>query len=295
MHTSSMAADLVANWALLQLCPLLIYNSDEVVVGHRVALHPAVLRAKKLGTNLLCCPAVGRLIAKVFRDRIPARGLQIATDSPSIAPELKAMLFWGIYESAEARFVDEYLRRDLDVVELGGSIGFISACIRRRLAPSQRLVCVEANAALLPIIEKTLALNELDRGVTVVHGAIDYWTEGSLVRLAFTRWHVETRLADLGSEVTKNECVVPRITLSALLKEHNIGDYVLVSDIEGAEKGLLVRDRQALARCRQILIELHAGTVQGRTFGPDDLIADCLQMGFALRDRYGSVCALDRP
>ena len=51
------------------------------------------------------------------------------------------MLFWGIYEGAERRFVQKYLDRDLPVVELGSSD-------RRDLEPYRPVPCCRAAADL---------------------------------------------------------------------------------------------------------------------------------------------------
>src|SRR2546423_14009346 len=97
----------------------------------------------------LCHPIVGRVLGATLRNRIHAGGFGVDTSDPAIAPRVKASLFWGFYESAEIRFVRQYLRRDCDAVELGSSLGVVSCNVRRRLMPRRRLVCVEANPRLL--------------------------------------------------------------------------------------------------------------------------------------------------
>ena len=103
---------------------------------------------KMVLAEVLCHPAIGRLLAAFFHDRIRSAGFQFDTSSPRIAASSKAALFWRLYESAEIRYVNRWLSPDLDVVELGSSIGVVSSHIRRRLKPDRRLICVECDGEL---------------------------------------------------------------------------------------------------------------------------------------------------
>jgi len=80
--------------------------------------------AKILTANL-----VGQVVAIAYANEIPCRGLRFSTADPQIHPGVKASLFWGLYESAEIRFVNAYLPRSIDVVELGSSIGVVSCSV----------------------------------------------------------------------------------------------------------------------------------------------------------------------
>jgi hypothetical protein len=62
---------------------------------------------------------------------------------------LVASIFWGLYESAEVRFVRRYLDPDLDCLELGSGIGLVSRVIAEALQPGRLLVCLEAREDLL--------------------------------------------------------------------------------------------------------------------------------------------------
>ena len=111
--------------------------------------------------GLLCHPVVGAGLAKIFDDRIPSRGMRVHTDDPRVANETKAALFWGIYERAEIDFVQRHLNGDLDVVELGGSIGVLSCAILRGMVDSAKLVTVEADPALTGLLDQNLASRSL--------------------------------------------------------------------------------------------------------------------------------------
>jgi FkbM family methyltransferase len=248
---------------------------------------------KAFAVSILCHPLVGRLLRVVFGGRIPSlrfRGWRIDTRSPAVTPRTVATIFWGVYESAELRLVERHLRRDLDVIECGSSLGGVSSAIARRLEPGRRMVCVEANPALVPLLERNVKANAPDTQVTVVNRAIDY------ERAEVTFFQGDTSTGGRTSSTTGNPGVsIPATRLGDLLAEHGIGDYVLVSDIEGAEIGFITHDVAALAGCRQILLELHAGIYYGNPETEETLIAALENRhGFTLRERLGAVVLLDR-
>lgn len=235
-----------------------------------------------------CRPTIGRAIARLYGDRIPLRGFRFQTGSSAIAPTTKAQLFWGFYESSERRLLARHVAGDLDVVELGSSLGVVSTFVASRLRPGRRLVGVEANDALIPLALGNIAANLPDVPVSIEHGAIHYGAE--TVSFEIGAESVGSRLGTGDRAVT-----VPAIRLSDLLRTHGIDRYDLVSDIEGAEAEVLRFDAEALRGCRSIVIELHHVTEDGRDLTPDDLLGRLQALGFTLIERHGPVCALTRP
>jgi len=89
----------------------------------------AMLSLKIAVAKFVTARLIGELVAVAYRNKIPFRGLRFSTADPQIHPRVKASLFWGLYESAEIRFVNAYLPRSIDVVELGSSIGVVSCSV----------------------------------------------------------------------------------------------------------------------------------------------------------------------
>jgi ubiquinone/menaquinone biosynthesis C-methylase UbiE len=67
----------------------------------------------------------------------------------SADPSMVSSIFFGLFESAEIRFVRRYVASDLDCLELGSGIGLVSRAIAETLQPGRLLVCVEPRADLL--------------------------------------------------------------------------------------------------------------------------------------------------
>lgn len=255
---------------------------------------------KLLLAEALCQPWLGRLISALFRGRVPSlrfRGWRVATDVAGVDPGMVASIFWGIYESAEIRFLRRHLRPDLDVVELGASLGVVSAEVSRLQAPGHKRVCVEANPALVSILRQNVAANAPGRDVSVVHRAVDYGPERAPVRFFFGDSSISGHtVAPAGDPVEDEKYdLVPAVTLGELLSEFDIGPYALVCDIEGAEAGFIAHDAEALAACRQLIIELHdvSNSELGATV--ESMREALIQRhGFRQRDRHGPVFVFER-
>lgn len=252
--------------------------------------------ARSLLASVLSHPLMGRLLTAAFRGRIPSvrfPGPRIAVCAPGVSPRLAADIFWGIYESGEIRFLQRHLRSELDVVELGSSLGVVACHIGRMQKPGKKLVCVEANSELVPALRRNVASNLPDRPVIVLNRAIDYNPSRDTVPLVFGNTSLGGRT--VGRSVEDAHLLVPTTTLSALLREQEIeGPYALVSDIEGAESGIIRHDAAALARCEQLLIELHDPEDGGGETATSLATALREEYGFELRRRHGAVFLFER-
>lgn len=269
---------------------------QQVQIEAPIRLRAPFYSVKQFIARAICHPLIGRVISIVFRDRIPSYGSVIHTRDRAVVPAVKAALFWGIYESAEVRFVNEYLRKDLDVVELGSSLGVVTSQILLKLEPERRVVCVEANPHLLETLRKNIAANGKGRQASVVHGAItEVSSSGQSVSLATGRDNTVSLIS--GSAASDDTLLVPAFALSAILKKERIeGDFALVSDIEGAEASFIEGDDGVLARCRQLIIELHETHWHGTDVTVERFRSLLEQRhGFRLRASHGPVCVFEKP
>lgn len=213
---------------------------------------------------------------------VSSHGCLIDTNDPAVTPWVRSLIFWGFYERPELRFVRRYLRAHLDVVELGGSLGVVTAQIGRRLEPGRRLVSVEANPDLIELLEKNANRNAPALRLTVLNRAIAYsGTPVDFVEISFGNSNLAAWISQPSERSRARR--IPVATLSGLLASHEIGPYALVSDIEGAEAGFLLRDPAALDRCALLIIELHDTEFEGRRLSIADLVRIVTQeRGFAL-------------
>lgn len=245
-------------------------------------------------------PALGRAAHAVLGDEFRIEGCRIDVGGDFVSDEARASILTGIYEKNELRFVGRYLPSDLDVVELGSSLGVVSSRIAMRLAPGRRLLGVEANSRLLERARANAAKNAPGIPFHLRLGAVDYASEGEEVAFSVGSGNLGSHLGSAGATSGGRTVLVPRTTLSSVLVAHQVGDYSLVCDIEGAEAGLILAEREALSRCRCIIIELHDDPRGGAMATIAAKLDALLAQGFVLAGRSGlgargPVVAMVRP
>jgi FkbM family methyltransferase len=254
-------------------------------------LHPQslVTRAKCLVGSLIAGELAGRIIRWACGGSLRFHGATIVTND-SIPAKNLALLWWGMYESAERRFVRDHLSPDLPVVELGAGIGAISSVIARKLRRGQCLVCVEASPVLHALLRTNLARNAAHLRVEVIEAALSD-AQGS------TGFHVDRD--NLGSRRRTGQerigTVVPAVTLSSIVGLRHWPDgFQLVCDIEGGEAAFLCADPAALSTCRRMIIELHDTEVGASWISIDQLVDAAERSGFHVRARHGPNLVLER-
>jgi FkbM family methyltransferase len=253
-----------------------------------------IVRGLPLNTKLaiakrLTSPVVGRVLRRVFAGRVPGCGALFDTRVDGFSDTAVASIFFNLYERAERHFVERTLPVDLDVVELGGSLGVVTRTILRKLEPTRRLVTVEADPRLAKGLSTALA-SFCDSGRLIIeNAAVDYDSSAQQTRFSPSESNLGGSLGD-----TRRSVEVTRTTLSDLLSRHQIDAFSLVCDIEGAEAGLLFQDGEAMARCRNVVIETHAVRYNGKHIMPRDLRERLETLGFQLLGERGPVLAMAR-
>ena len=189
-----------------------------------------------------------------------------------------ARIWWGFYENAERRFVDRYILPNVDVVELGSSIGIVSSHIAAKLTTG-RLICVEANRKLISIAQRNIRSNNEKLDYRIINKAINQEEE-------MVGFHVSDILTD--SRVSeRSENLVEGVLLSDLLRENDIGEYQLVSDVEGAEDIIMRVEPRVFLRCKLAIVEFHPNITGDKRV--KEIKENILNMGLTEIDSRGHV------
>jgi FkbM family methyltransferase len=266
------------------------------IVGRRLGID-AVRRLipqawKDAVAGVLCSTAVGDALRRFFRGKIPHRGHRILVDSQRVPPRTVAYIYFGLYERAEIDLVARFLPPDHDVVEFGASLGVNSCCIASKLMMGRRVVCVEADPDLARLASRTIALNGYVDRVTIVNAAVDYT---GAARISLHRGDDTLSASIFGPKGTVGGKIdVDTLTLRKLLDDWAIGEYSLVTDIEGAELAVLVDDREALKRCRAIIIEIECCVYRGESYSRSRIRDMIVELGFVEAYAYGPCAAFLR-
>lgn len=242
-----------------------------------------MIRAFKLIiSKLIANNFTGIIISSIFKDKIPYfSGTTINTKFDVVNSKIKSMLFWRLYEGQEARSVIKYIQPNDVVVELGSSIGAIGSVIGKKIGSSGMLYSVEGNKDLIPLIETNFKLNKVPN-YKIIDGCIGN-SQTSL-------WFVKSRENTHGyitDQFINGGLPISSITLSEILKQEEIEEFVLVCDIEGAEIDILLKDKSSLNKCKLVIIETHKVSRSGVQYDSDYMKNIFLELNFELIDSNG--------
>lgn len=150
------------------------------------------------------------------------------------------------------------------------------------------MVSVEANPSLIKVLKRNVEANGPRDRIAVIHAAIAYtippvdFVEMNFGDLSLAGWvsdSVEQRL----------EFKVQCLTLRELTSRYEIDRFALITDIEGAEAGIFVNEKETLGHCPLMIVELHETTFEGRHLSIPDLIAIVTELGYTLKDSHRDV------
>jgi FkbM family methyltransferase len=196
---------------------------------------------------------------------------------------MRAQLFTNNYEAEERRAVARYLRRDLPVVELGGSMGVVACVTNRLLINKKAHLVVEANPLAIPHLELNRKLNHSK--FEIVNRAIAYGADSVTFRPSSSL---------CGNSITADGDLAPvtveTVHLEELVRTRDFRRFNLVCDIEGLEYDLVCHESEVLKMADTIIMETHA-----RYFGEDKLgfmMSKLQDLGFSLVEETGFVVVL---
>lgn len=177
-------------------------------------------------------------------------GVALPLEMPVFDNRVRHAFATGSYEAAEVELIDEYVEGPYDIIDLGASTGFSTAYALQRLDERARGVAVEANPEMIEVIETVKQLNDTDFHVEQAayrpgQSEATFHVHGKTVSSSTKRRG--------GTEIT-----VPAVSIADLLREHDLGEFVCLADIEGGEIDLVRNELDVLEdQCRLIVVELH--------------------------------------
>lgn len=243
-------------------------------------------RLKPLIARALISPPTAAALTLVHRHRLKSNGLVFDTRDPGFTRKIEAQLFFGLYEKAEVRMIREYVAGRSTVLELGSSIGITTAHILDVMDPNGRLVCVEANPAVIPSLRRTIEMHRKNQTVDVLSMAVSNTPVHMDIRSS-----LGTRMANVETGVEVDSAPLSGVLARAGLTD---ADYTMVCDIEGAEAHFVYDDAEALDRCQLLLAELDDTTYAGRDLLADDIYDELVRLGFKSKAQHAAVVAMTR-
>lgn len=189
------------------------------------------------------------------------------------------------YEAEEMRMIRNHLPTDRPVIELGGSLGVVSAVIGDHLDAETRHLVVEANPYLQQICVENAHAPHKSQALELLQAAVSYGDATVKFQVAKNPHASGLKLRSGSDSLETVE--VPATTLAALHdKLHRPDGFSLVCDIEGGEADMIEHDSATIAQAGVIIMELHP------TITPDAAARIPNRMhalGFSEQDRAGDV------
>jgi len=191
-------------------------------------------------------PVVGRAV-ELLGDRVWMDGLTYSVATPQITRGHKSTLAFGLHEMEERELIRRWLPPDIPVIEFGGGLGVVSCLTNRKLSDPSRHIVVEANPAMIGVLERNRDLNGCR--FQIVNKALAYGTD-------FIELDVDAEFVGSSVKTTNGHAIlVPTTTLSAITTTDRVG---VVCDIEGAEADLIRNELPKLGeRVRFLMAEMH--------------------------------------
>lgn len=227
--------------------------------------------------------------ARAHEDRYQAFGLDLHVPAHVDAGVRYLLAKGRAYEAEEAHFIQASLSKGTPVIELGGSLGVISAVIRNQIGPDAMHVVVEANPDLAPICRENAGGGSRTE---VIEGAIAY-TGAPTISFSRGRNAHEGKLAQKGDA---NTFEAPVLTLSGILEKLPDAPFALVCDIEGGELPMLENEpREAFEQVSYAIFETHPEAFEAMGSSEELFLTMCFKKGLRQVNRRADVILFKGP
>lgn len=188
------------------------------------------------------------------KDIVDINGVLVNIDYGVISPRLKKIIRTEEYERYEKDLIQSNLHSNYPVIDLGSGIGYTTCVIDQITYDSVSVIGIEANKALIPVIESTKNLNDCE--YKVVFSAYDSSKEFVEFQVANDFWSSSQYDRENRNQNKKS---VPALSISSIIKEFDLKCPVqVVADIEGSEHDLIVNEVKLLSEVvSTIIFEYH--------------------------------------
>lgn len=215
-------------------------------------LHTGVTRRRPRKWQRMLSALVRELRVMTLKFRRPevaeTHGVKLWLAAPALRKGHRRQIVRQEYEEAELSILDATLTPEDSVLELGAGIGLTTIFCAKRIGDWTKVHALEANPALVPVLERNFALN----GVRPDFHNMAAAKEAGEVEFTLDRSYTSSGIHGRPSEAAE------RIRLPAAGFQDLLDRYrpsYLIMDIEGGEIDLL--PGADLACVRKICLEVH--------------------------------------
>jgi FkbM family methyltransferase len=192
------------------------------------------------------------------------------------------------YEPETKEMLSSFLKPGMVFVDLGANEGFFSVVASRVVGSTGRVLAIEPQSRLAPVIRRNLQLNKATN-VTLVQVAISDYNGSADFNLA-----PDTNSGSSGlsraTRYTNPTQTVRLLTLDGCLRENDLTSVdVMKIDVEGYEYEAVLGSKD-LFRSRKVvrvLIEVHDNLLQARGLRAQDISDFLISCGYERQAQHG--------
>ena len=208
----------------------------------------------------------------------------------------KWLLKQGGYEAEERALMHDILQPGMQVLEMGSSIGILTAIVAKKIGSAGRIVAVEASQQLTTHSIPWLAVYPW---ITIVTGfAFPVWKMGNIQIEEFSE--VKGSLGGTVSFSSLSNSTVSQTgssdvyDIEKLCSKYNLQPQLLMVDVEGSER-IMIDTPPTLPACiRYLIMEIHPGMFANGHKDKDAILAALAADGFALKKELRGVYLFEK-
>lgn len=194
----------------------------------------------------------------------------------------------GEYEAGLRRKIQQSLRPSATFLDIGANEGYFTVIGARCVRPGGRVVAIEPQRRLLPVIQENLRLNKLCEGIEIVNVAVaDKDQEMELYLAPGTNTGASGLHA---GRALANQQRVAAKTLVSIFDEHDLQfvDFAKI-DIEGGEYEAIISSPEIFLtrRIGLLALELHPRQLAARGKNAQDIIEMLAATGYRMFEHEG--------
>jgi FkbM family methyltransferase len=172
-------------------------------------------------------------------------------------------IYFGAFEPSERRFLQQYIRQNDTVVDVGANIGYLSAIVLNQIGESGRLIAFEPNPVIFNRLQNvTKASNGRMQAFNCAVSSKTSDKESDRIKLFVNAGHSmwSSTVEGVSGAGDSEYVFVDTVALADFLSGHGIADVAFVKiDVEGAEADVLDglipfigRDRRPAIMCELV-------------------------------------------
>ena len=171
---------------------------------------------------------------------------------------LKRIVILGEYEKSLLEIVDEHLRPELDVLDIGANVGVYTVYFARKIGTGRRVLAIEPMPDTLNLLKRNLSMHNLAGSIIVYEGVAAEKAGRSLITSIPGKEEYSTLGDHLGlisaGNVPRVELEVVGETVDDLVERYNLTPGFMKLDIEGAEYLALAGAKTTLKKYHPVIM-----------------------------------------